>query len=60
LFLNGLERFWIEKIRVNPQYQRFGLEFSQAEVIATIFMLVGLIVGLILWRRHKAGKPILF
>ncbi len=60
LFLNGLERFWIEKIRVNPQYQRFGLEFSQAEVIASMFMLVGLIVGLILWRRHKAGKPILF
>ncbi len=60
LFLNGFERFWIEKIRVNPQYQRFGLEFSQAEVIASIFMLVGLIVGLILWRRHKAGKPVLF
>jgi len=60
LFFNGLERFWIEKIRVNPQYQRFGLEFSQAEVIASMFMLVGLIVGLILWRRHKAGKPVLF
>lgn len=60
LVFNGFERFWIEKIRVNPQYERFGLEFSQAEVIATMFMLVGLIAGLILWRRHKAGKPVLF
>ena len=32
LMINGLERFTIEKIRVNIQYHIFGLNPSQAEV----------------------------
>ncbi len=60
LIFNGFERFWIEKIRVNPQYNKFGLEFSQAEVIATCFMLVGAIGAYWLWRRHKAGRAVMF
>ncbi len=60
LIFNGFERFWIEKIRVNPQYEKFGLEFSQAEVIAVCFMIVGVIGAIWLTRRHKAGKPVMF
>jgi prolipoprotein diacylglyceryl transferase len=45
LILNGIERFFIEKIRVNNEMELFGFHPTQAEVIS-----VGLVVtGLILW-----------
>lgn len=34
LVLNGVERFLIEKIRVNPEYDFFGLTATQAEIIS--------------------------
>jgi len=43
LFLNGMERFFIEKIRVNTLYHIFGKAFTQAELISSILMLLGLI-----------------
>ncbi len=40
LIMNGVERFFIEKIRINSNYNIFGLEATQAEIIAvTIFIL---------------------
>lgn len=48
LFLNGLERFFIEKIRVNVEVLP-GI--TQAEIIATILMLAG-VAGLV-WLRRK-------
>ena len=60
LTFNGLERFLIETIRVNTDYTIFGIALTQAQMIAILFMLTGLIVGLIFWRRHQVGKPILF
>lgn len=48
LFLNGLERFFIEKIRVNEPV--IG-NITQAEIIASCLMLAG-IAGL-LWLRRK-------
>ncbi len=41
LFLNGMERFLIELIRVNNEFQLLGLTVTQAEVIATVLMLAG-------------------
>jgi len=52
LFLNGLERFFIEKIRVNVQV--LG-NITQAEIIATLLM-VGGIVGMV-WLRTKKPVP---
>lgn len=43
LFLNGLERFLIEKIRVNSLYHISGFSFTQAELISSILMILGLI-----------------
>lgn len=43
---NGLERFLIEKIRVNDTYNYFGFEWSQAQYIAIGLILVG-VLGLI-------------
>ena len=43
LMFNGVERFLIEKIRVNNVFDLFGLEVTQAEIISTGIFLVGLI-----------------
>ncbi len=48
LFLNGLERFFIEKIRVNVEV--FG-NWTQAEIIATVLMFVG-VAGMV-WLRRR-------
>jgi phosphatidylglycerol---prolipoprotein diacylglyceryl transferase len=43
LVLNGVERFFIEKIRVNDKIHAFGLTFTQAELIAVIITIIGII-----------------
>ncbi len=46
MIYNGIERFFIEGIRVNERYNYFGFNWSQAQYISLGFVLVGL-VGLI-------------
>lgn len=53
LFLNGMERFLIEKIRVNTTYAIFDYKITQAELISAIFV-IGSIVGMCwLFYSHK-------
>lgn len=54
LILNGFERFWIEKIRVNAEYDIFGFHPTQAEIIAVLLFLIGSIGYFILRKRGKA------
>lgn len=54
LILNGVERFFIESIRVNSEYHVAGLSFSQAELISSILVLGG-IVG-IFWSINADKK----
>ncbi|MEM9819959.1 MAG: prolipoprotein diacylglyceryl transferase family protein [Bacteroidota bacterium] len=54
VILNGVERFFIEKIRVNIKYDVGGLQLTQAEIISICMMIIGVIGCLVLWRRHKA------
>ncbi|MEQ8909911.1 MAG: prolipoprotein diacylglyceryl transferase [Vicingaceae bacterium] len=42
LALNGVERFFIEKIRINPDYHFLGIEATQAELIAILMFISGL------------------
>ncbi|MEJ2594850.1 MAG: prolipoprotein diacylglyceryl transferase [bacterium] len=42
LMFNGLERFLIEKIRINNVFDLFGLQVTQAEVISSVIFLTGL------------------
>ena len=56
LMLNGLERFFIEKIRVNTRLDFLGFQPTQAEVISTLLFLTGLILWLWLNKRAKAQK----
>lgn len=58
LMLNGLERFFIEKIRVNNTINFLGLKVTQAEVISSLLFLSGLAIWLFLWNRAKAKKPV--
>ena len=50
---NGIERFFIEKIRVNTKFDIFGIQSTQAEVIAVIFVLVGIIGAIYFTRKHN-------
>jgi prolipoprotein diacylglyceryltransferase len=53
MVLNGLERFFIEKIRVNTEYQMFGTGISQAEIISTLLVIAGLYT---IWFVQKKNK----
>ena len=55
LILNGIERFLVEKIRVNTQYHIFGLHPTQAELISSALVIAGVIVIVYL---NKRGQPI--
>ncbi|MDB5230637.1 MAG: prolipoprotein diacylglyceryl transferase [Chitinophagaceae bacterium] len=44
LIFNGMERFFIEKIRVNTTYSIFGFHPTQAEIISAVLFLSGCIV----------------
>lgn len=57
LIFNGIERFFIEKIRVNIQYSNFGIEYTQAELISIGIFLVGLLGCIWLWLKHRRGQP---
>ncbi|MCO6500190.1 MAG: prolipoprotein diacylglyceryl transferase [Vicingus serpentipes] len=50
LIFNGIERFLIEKIRINPDYHILGMQATQAEIIAVLMVLAG-IAGV--WYSHK-------
>jgi len=45
LIVNGLERFFIEKIRVNSQYHFGTLAFTQAELISSMLFFIGILMG---------------
>lgn len=55
LILNGTERFFIEKIRVNNKFDLMGIQATQAEIIAILFVLTG--VGMYWYLKRKAAKP---
>jgi phosphatidylglycerol:prolipoprotein diacylglycerol transferase len=52
LVLNGVERFLIEQIRVNPEYTLFGATPTQAEIIAVLLVAAGGAGLAWTWRRE--------
>jgi phosphatidylglycerol---prolipoprotein diacylglyceryl transferase len=54
--LNGLERFAIEKIRVNNQYHFWGIHPSQAEIISFFLVLIGIIIIILVQLKSSARK----
>jgi phosphatidylglycerol---prolipoprotein diacylglyceryl transferase len=55
LILNGLERFFIEKIRVNTQYDLLGFHPTQAELISSFLILTGVILVFFCNRMKKTA-----
>jgi prolipoprotein diacylglyceryl transferase len=53
LIVNGVERFFIEKIRVNTKMYAFGLEFTQAELISSLLIISGIILWIYLRKRNR-------
>jgi phosphatidylglycerol:prolipoprotein diacylglycerol transferase len=56
LILNGLERFFIEKIRVNTTYDIFGLRPTQAELISSALIITGCVCYFQLNRKSARIK----
>jgi len=57
LILNGIERFFIEKIRVNTKYDIFGFHPTQAEIISSLLIISGSLILFFLQRRQKTAAP---
>lgn len=55
LVINGIERFWIEKIRVNNKLDFLGIEVTQAEIISVVLVLLG-IAGILYFKRKAQLK----
>jgi phosphatidylglycerol---prolipoprotein diacylglyceryl transferase len=55
MMVNGFERFWIEKIRVNATYELFGRAITQAEIISVLMFVGGAV--LIVARLRSAPPP---
>ncbi len=53
--LAGVERFLIEQIRINNEYHIFGFGITQAEIISTLMIVLG-VAAVILF--HKKGDKI--
>tara|TARA_B110000503_G_C7153219_1_gene416122 strand:- start:1385 stop:2584 length:1200 start_codon:yes stop_codon:yes gene_type:complete len=52
LAFNGVERFFIEKIRINPDYHFLGIQATQAEIISVALFISG-IAGMIFFSKNK-------
>lgn len=55
LGLIAVERFLIEKIRVNIHYDVWGIKMSQAEIISICLMLVSAAGMAWMWKRYRAA-----
>ncbi|HTV18245.1 MAG TPA: prolipoprotein diacylglyceryl transferase family protein [Polyangiaceae bacterium] len=55
MMVNGFERFWIEKIRVNATYDLFGKAITQAEIIAVLMFVGGAILILV---QKRSAPPV--
>lgn len=58
LILNGLERLFIELIRVNSEYHVFGFSFTQAELISSLLILGGIIGIFLSFNADKKRKEL--
>ena len=54
LMVNGIERFFVEKIRVNTKYENLPLQPTQAELISAALVIGG---AILYFRLKKRGIP---
>ena len=56
LIFNGVERFFIEKIRVNVKMNFLGMHITQAELISFGLIVLGVVLIIILRKNYKPAK----
>ncbi len=56
ILMNGIERFFIELIRVNTKYHAFGIDFTQAQLISLILIILGT-TGIIYFSKRNKTFP---
>ena len=56
LILNGVERFLVEKIRVNTTYTIFGFHPTQAELISSGLVITGIVMLIVVKMKAAARK----
>jgi len=54
LIMNGTERFFIEKIRVNDIIDLGFVQATQAEIISVLTVITGIVLWMILYKRAKS------
>ena len=59
LILAGVERLLIEQIRVNPVFDVLGMKATQAEMIAVVLIVLGLVGAVLLGQRQGANDKLL-
>jgi len=52
LIFNGVERFFIEKIRINTEYNILG-GITQAEIISLCLVIIGFLGCILLYKKYK-------
>ncbi|HEX6915440.1 MAG TPA: prolipoprotein diacylglyceryl transferase family protein [Chitinophagaceae bacterium] len=57
LVMNGVERFLIEKIRINNTYNMFGFHPTQAEIISSLLVVAGVVLYVYAPRLQGTAKP---
>ena len=55
LIMNGVERFFIEKIRVNTEYDILG-GITQAEIISFCLIITGILMSIYFLQKNKSQK----
>lgn len=58
MILNGVERFFIEKIRVNHKHSILGMQLTQAEIISAVLVMIGIAVMVYFSKRYKSAIEI--
>ncbi len=58
LFVSGIERYFVETIRVNPRYDLFGLNWSMSQTISVAVILAGLIGIFAIVKKQKPDYSI--
>ncbi len=56
LIFNGMERFTIEKIRVNTRYESLPFQPTQAELISSVMIIVGIVFFILVSRKKPEVK----
>jgi prolipoprotein diacylglyceryltransferase len=56
--MNGVERFFIEKIRVNTKYDIWGFHPTQAEIISSLLVIGGAVLIWYSRKKYRAANTV--